>query len=510
MSCYEELVEVPITNKPPKTFISIFPDSTISQQQSSVRLHWWGDDPDGIIIGYFISFDDLNWKFTFSNDSLISFPIYGADTLYNFRVAATDNSGNGIYDVMLSSGGIEFGSEPFTDINNNGKWDAREPFIDCGAIDPNPVVLKLPLKNSPPVLNFLVDKNGATILIPETTFPVASFGWTISDLDGDGTITKVFIALNDTADKIELPGNTRFVTLKVEPPYNSDLTECDVYLGTSINNPYHTKLPGLRLNSENRIYVFAEDIAGGKSSIIAMPSPSNNTGWYVRKPVGDILLIDDNALVDNSTQFYTAMLDSLNLNGRYDIWDIKLGKTSTIPAKLLPKFISPQFTETLKLFKVIFWYTDNDPTLEPAQISVRNYVVNGGKILFSMIFPQVFDTRGLSDFLPVDSLSPVPISFIPVNTAILPVEEGIVLNYPILVRDNNTSPVARIRTYYPNELTAKKLYNLDLSGQANIGFKSSDSQIIYMGIPIHRVNGNPFNVKSFFAKVLFDEFGVTP
>ena len=167
-------------------------------------------------------------------------------------------------------------------------------------------------------------------------------------------------------------------------------------------------------------------------------------------------------------------------------------------------------TETLKLFKVIFWYTDNDPTIEPAQISVRNYVVNGGKILFSMIFPQVFDTRGLSDFLPVDSLSPVPISFIPVNTAILPVEEGIALNYPLLVRDNNTSPVARIRTYYPNELTAKKLYNLDLSGQANIGFKSSDSQIIYIGIPIHRVNGNPFNVKSFFAKVLFDEFGVSP
>ncbi|MDP2362215.1 MAG: fibronectin type III domain-containing protein, partial [Ignavibacteria bacterium] len=132
ISCYEELVEVPITNKPPKTFISIFSDSTISQQQSSVRLHWWGDDPDGIIIGYFISFDDLNWKFTFSNDSLISFPIHGADTLYNFRVAATDNSGNGIYDVMLTSGGIEFGSEPFTDKNNNGKWDAGEPFIDCG------------------------------------------------------------------------------------------------------------------------------------------------------------------------------------------------------------------------------------------------------------------------------------------------------------------------------------------------------------------------------------------
>ena len=79
----------------------VYKRQAISQQQSSVSLHWWGDDPDGIIVGYFISFDDLNWTFTYSNDSLISFPIYGADTLYNFRVAATDNSGNGIYDCLL-------------------------------------------------------------------------------------------------------------------------------------------------------------------------------------------------------------------------------------------------------------------------------------------------------------------------------------------------------------------------------------------------------------------------
>jgi hypothetical protein len=509
ISCYDELVDAPVGNKPPKTFISIFPDSTISQQQSSVRLHWWGDDPDGIIVGYFITFDEVNWKFTTSNDSLISFPIQGADTSYNFRVAAVDNNGNGIYDNNLVYNGKSYGSEPFIDLNKNGVRDLGEPFIDCGDIDPDPAMLKLPLKNSPPVLNFLVDKNGTTILIPDTTFPVASFGWTISDLDGDGTITKVFIALNDTANKIELPGNTRFLTLKVEPPYNNNLVDCDVYLGTSIYNPYHTKLNGLRLNSENRIYIFAEDIAGGKSSIIAMPSVSNNVGWYVKKPVGDILIIDDNATVDNSAQFYNSILDSLNLNGRYDIWDIKLGKTATTPAKLLPKFISPQFTETLKLFKVVIWYTDNDPTLEPAQVSVRNYVVGGGKVLFSMVFPQVFDSRGLSDFLPVDSLSPAPISFVPKNTKLNPVDNGITQNYPLLAIDDSNTPVARIRTYYPNELTARKLYNLDLIGQPNIGFKSSDSQIIYIGVPLHRSNGSPFNVKAFFAKVLFDEFGVT-
>ncbi|MBI5660962.1 MAG: fibronectin type III domain-containing protein [Ignavibacterium album] len=509
ISCYEELIDSPIGNKPPKTFISVFADSTITKQPSSVKLSWWGDDPDGLIIGYFISIDGINWTFTTKNDSVISFTLIGSDTTYLFRVAAVDNSGNGLYDNQLISGNINFGHEPFTDLNNNGRWDSGEPFTDCGAIDPEPATLLLPLKNSAPVIKFLVDKNDNTILIPDTTFPVASFGWTITDLDGDNTISKVFIALNDTSQKIQLPASTRFVTIKVEPPYNSDIVECDVYLGTSITTPYHTKLPGLKLNDTNRFYVYCEDIAGSVSQLLAMPSENSSLTWYVKKPKGDFLIIDDYATSDNSASFYNQVLDSLNLLSRTDVWDIKLGKTSTTPGKLLPKFISPQFTETLKLFKVVYWYTDNDPTLEPAQISVREYIISGGKVFFSMIFPQQFDPRGLSDFLPVDSLSPAPISFIPRSTLINPADDGITLNYPLLSIDDSTVPVARIRTYYPNPFSAKTLYKLGLSGEPIIGFKSSDSKLVYMGIPLHRANGNPFNVKNLFDKVLFEEFGLS-
>ncbi|MCL6493198.1 MAG: fibronectin type III domain-containing protein [Ignavibacterium sp.] len=507
-SCYDELVDAPIGNKPPKTFISVFADSTISQQPSSVKLSWWADDPDGLVIGYFISIDGINWTFTTKNDSVISFTLIGSDTTYLFRVAAVDNSGNGVYDNQLISGNINFGPEPFTDLNNNGRYDSGEPFTDCGAIDPEPATLLLPLKNSAPVIKFLVDRNDNTILIPDTTFPVASFGWIITDLDGDNTIVNVFIALNDTSQKIQLPPSTRFVTLKVEPPYNSDLVDCDVYLGTSITTPYHTKLPGLKLNDTNRLYVYCEDIAGSRSQLLSMPSANSSLNWYVKKPKGDILIIDDYATSDNSSSFYYSIMDSLNLSSRIDVWDIKLGKTSTTPAKLLPKFISPQFTETLKLFKAVYWYTDNDPTLEPAQISIREYIISGGKVFFSMIFPQQFDPRGLSDFLPVDSLSPAPISFIPRNTLVNPADDGITLNYPLLSIDDSTVPVARIRTYYPNPFAAKTLYKLDLSGEPIIGFKTSDSKLIYMGIPLHRANGNPFNVKTLFNKVFFEEFGL--
>lgn len=507
-SCYDELVDAPVENKPPKTFVALFPDDSISQQQSSLRVHWWADDPDGLVIGYFISIEENKWTFTSSNDSLISFPISGTDTSYIFKVAAVDNSGNGVFDNQLIVNGINFGHEPFTDLNNNGVWDSGEPFIDCGAIDPVPASILLPLKNSPPVINFLINQSGTTIFIPETTFTVASFGWTITDLDGDGTISKVIIALNDTSHKVELPGNTRFVTLKAEPPFSSDEVECDIYVGTSVSTPYPVKLPGLKLNDENRFYVFAEDIAGGVSQLLEMPSDGSNRDWFVKKPKGEILIIDDNGNFDNSAIFYNEIFDSLGLGDDIDTWDIKLGRTTSTPGVLLPVFISPQFTETLKLFKYVFWYTDNDPTLGPAQVSINNYLNSGGKVLFSMIFPQVFDPRGLSDFLPLDSLSPAPISNLPINLGINPTADGVTLGYPQLRRDNSSNPVARIRTYYPNQLSAKNLYTLDLTGNPIIGFKSSDSKIIFMGVPLHRANGDPFKVKEFFEKVFFGEFGV--
>lgn len=107
-SCYDELVDAPVGNKPPKTFVALFPDDSISQQQSSLRVHWWADDPDGLIIGYFISIEENKWTFTTSNDSLISFPISGTDTSYIFRAAAVDNSGNGVYDNQLIVNGINF------------------------------------------------------------------------------------------------------------------------------------------------------------------------------------------------------------------------------------------------------------------------------------------------------------------------------------------------------------------------------------------------------------------
>ncbi|MDP2366252.1 MAG: hypothetical protein Q8M94_21070, partial [Ignavibacteria bacterium] len=84
------------------------------------------------------------------------------------------------------------------------------------------------------------------------------------------------------------------------------------------------------------------------------------------------------------------------------------------------------------------------------------------------------------------------------------------LNYPNLKVDDSATPVARIRTYYPNPAAADKLYTLGVTNNPVIGFKGKDSRLIYIGLPLNRVNASPFNVKRFFQKVFIEEFGLTP
>ncbi len=508
ISCSESITGSKVQNIPPDTHIFLHPDSgkTISQQSSKLKVHWWGDDPDGFVIGYLISWDQKNYGFTPLNDSTFSLVIRGLDTSYIFSAAAIDNAGNKKYDQTVVVNGINYGGEPFTDSNKNGKWDEGEPFIDFGAIDPTPANLTFPIKNSPPIVSFQQNSH-----VPDTTFTVASFAWNISDVDGNETVQKVYIALNDTSSFIELPGSPRFVTIRAKAPFSGSSISADVFIGTTIGTPYAAKLPNLKLDAENVFYVKALDIAGTYSRMIQMPDTGKT--WFVKKQKGNILIIDDYGVNDQAASFYNSTMDSINLGifkNKFDVLDIKFGKTSTTPGVLLPKFINPTFTEMLKLFKVVIWYSDNDPSLEIAQLTVRNYTESGGKILLSMVFPQTFDTRGLSDFLPIDSVSPIPINIIPRNTKINLTTDGTSLGYPAMAIDNSTIPVARIRTFFPSDAGAKSLYTLGLTGNPIIGFKDIDTKRIFIGLPLHRCNGAPSNTKEFLRKILIDEFGVTP
>ncbi|MCB2203966.1 hypothetical protein KQI65_04400 [bacterium] len=466
----------PVGNKPPETYLSLQPDGELRTTTSRQHIHWWGDDPDGFVAGYFISFDNVEWSFTTRNDSVFALSLSGSDTTYSFYVRAVDDQGNARYDADGP-----YGPEPFTDENGNGVWDDGEAFIDLGLVDPTPADLDYPIQNSPPVVEF---RQGSDV--PDTTFTVATFAWLGTDLDGDETIQAYMYALNDTLDPASwrmLPRSTTFLTL-----FEKD---------------------GL-VEGDNVFYLKAVDIAGTESRIIRMPDTSRS--WYVKKPRTDLLIVDDYKPTDNAAGFYASLTDTL-FGGRFrnaDVLDIKAGANTTTRGIFLPPYINPTFIETLKLFRYVIWYGDNTPTLDVAQVALPEYQNSGGNVIFTSAFPEAaIDPRGgITDFAPVDSISPLAISFIAKGVRVLPDSES--PGYPALVRDEGGVPVAFIRELY-RKINARNFYRFEESsrweGQPVVAVRSGDSRFMLFGIPLHRFDGEG-SVGSLIYLIFRNEFGL--
>jgi hypothetical protein len=491
ISCTEDQVSNPAGNQPPNTGLSLYPDSTILPQQSRLTIHWWGDDPDGTVLGYYFSWDNVNWTFTASNDSLFSLQIGVSDTIYTFRVSAVDNEGNNLYDNSVIRNGIDFGPEPYIDENDNNQFDQGEFYYDIGLVDPTPARFDFPLRNTAPTISW----NDLSFL-PDTSFPVMSFSWNVDDIDGVESIVVIELALNDTANQssiISIDGSVRTVTLRTND-FSTGTAAMEILIESQEGNIYPELLPGLLLNTNNTFYVRAIDISGAASPFISLPDSGET--WYVKKPVGNLLIIDDYRTADNASAFYYAMFDSLGLTGHYNVYDIH---TQT------PPFLNITFLETIKLFDYLFWYTDNSPSLDLASFATQNYLSQGGKVFFSMQFPQFFSATEASSFIPI-----IPDSIDFYLTAFLP---GVEISsdttdpaYPNLISTGN---IQRVKSFYLDPLAANPIYyypNGELSGFA--GFSNTSKTEFFIALPLEKCNGGEGNVKALFEKVFFDDFGL--
>ncbi len=491
-SCSKEPLNSPVGNQAPHTGIFLVPDSTISKQPSRVEMHWWGDDPDGFVVGYYFSWDGQHWSFTQSNDSVFALQIGATDTNYVFKVSAVDNGGNGIYDMDIAQNGIDFGPEPFVDKNNNGVRDEGESYIDIGLIDPKPASIKIPIKNSAPVVSW----DPLTVL-PDTSFPVMTFAWIASDLDGDQTITNINIALNDTtnpANMVSLDGQVRNISI-VAKDYSSNIASADILIGGVETNIASQKLPGLNLNGNNRLFVQAVDISGAKSKFVMMPDSSKS--WYVKKPKGDLLIVDDYKTIDNASAFYAAEFDSMGLSNKYDVYDFH---------NQIPPFENVTFLLTLKLYKYVFWYTDNDPALDLLSGTVQKFKDAGGKIAISMQFPQTIDLAVLGSFLPISQDSSDAKTSLISGTQIS--AQNTQASYPDL---QLSSTLFRMKSFYVNTLGGIPIYyfpNSEMKGY--VGFTDIEKKLFFVGLPLQKANGGAANVQNLLRKVFFQDFGLTP
>lgn len=502
--CYDELVNNPNTNNSPETFVFLYPDSSISGQTSRLTVSWWGDDPDGLIIGYYFKWVGIDsvWTFTTSRDSTFSLPIGTIDTTFDFQVSAVDNYGNGFFDEHIFQNQIDYGPEPFEDLNGDDLYNSGEQYVDIGLIDPTPASTKFPIKNSTPQISW-----SELSFLPDTSFPVMTLGWTASDLDGESSISDINIALNDTNNFISISGSTRLVTLRIID-FNAANPEMEILINGSELNINPDDLPGLKLNENNKIYIQARDISGARSQFIVLPD--TNKTWFVKKPAGKLLIVDNYEVSDlnNNTavkEFYDNAFNQIGggaFNGKFNSLDIA---KNTLP------YESVTFPETIKLFDYIFWYSNTKPRMDLLNLVSNKFMDVGGKIMMSLTFEDStsvfqFDLPTVQSFLPIDSLGQDrPVGFVFSGT-ILPSSPE--LDYPVL---SISSTVSSLRTFYPNPITAQKVYDISASNLiGNIGFKTNDGKLFFVGAPLYQLNGGEANVIPLIEKVFLEDFGLTP
>ena len=243
------------------TYIRHLPDTTTSRQV----LYWWGEDPDGEVVGYFYRWNfQSEWTYTTGESDTFYLPLQEMFAEFSFEVKSVDNA--------------------------NG-------------VDATPAHLVLPVANQPPIIRFADGSNpsvGTDANVEEVSFPTRTFVWSVSDLDGAETVNHIRWALDDTTQWHIVPGNVTSVTL------------------TELSADYHTFFVQA-----------IDTAGAKSELITYPDSSDNTTanGWRVREPVGDILLVDDYEL-DNAgptRTFYRDIIDSLYGTGNYTTIEVRDG-----------------------------------------------------------------------------------------------------------------------------------------------------------------------------------------
>ena len=222
LACSEHMPSRPHGNLRPQTHLSIIlpegmetPDTTVSRQV----LHWWGDDPDGEVVGFYWAWDDTScdtcWTWTVANQDTFQLRILTQYDSFTFYVKAVDNTA--LFDGPPS--------------------DSLPPLDAAGAVDLTPASMTFPIANSAPEIRWPAELTLTYASEHYVSFHITSFNWEGTDPDGDDTIVKYLYALDDTSQWHELTGS---------PP------------------PNYITLENISVG-EHRFYVKAVDVAGAIS-----------------------------------------------------------------------------------------------------------------------------------------------------------------------------------------------------------------------------------------------------
>lgn len=545
--CVKEYSNQPIANIPPKTFLWLFPDSSVAEGVSKQRVHWWAEDPDGFVVGYLFGTqlagapmtdpDGLAYTWLTKTDSLVHFPLTTAKESFLVVVRGVDNTFGG----LPEGAAVRLAPRPFWDKNRNGALDDGDVDLPAlkQAMDPEGARQIFPIRNSPPSVTFLSDPldPASTLQQPETTYTVASFSWVGSDPDGDETIASYRIALNspDSTHWMTVSSSITLVTLIVPRSRSDNATggvTADVYSGTFPNMRMIGTVPGLKLDDRNTFYIQARDVAGDFSPRAQLPTGTRM--WFVKKPRSRLLVINDYEKSDSLAvrSIYRSIFASVAAGAlaNYDELNIRIGSTTSKPGVFVPTILNPQFVHTLKLYDFVLWYTDQFPSLSVAQFPLFLYTATGGRVIYTTEFASAIgDPRGsLVDFAPLDSISSVDLGAsrslpslgdtrVPAGYVLQP-DSSLTSNiYPVL--SLNSTPVNHLFFLRPiyRRADARVIYRLQADqrspiryvGRPDLAVIDNAKKFVFIGVPLHILNGAENGGKglvTFLNHVFLQEF----
>jgi len=426
-------------------------DTTASKQ----IIHWWGDDPDGKISGYYYQWDYMSAAvFTTAEYDTFYVPIRSHYDEFSFKVWAVD---------------------------------------DQGLQDPTPAQLRFPVFNTPPTIAFRLNSNpvvtGNTNVMAYT-FPTRSFFWDAADDDGKETLTHIYYALDDTAAWTALPGDARQITLQGLTPgeHRFFVKAQDISGATS---------PTISFPD---------------------PASSTSPQHWVVKPVqGELLLVNDFAQDQSLYQvqkFYTQFLDQLVGPGGYSVWEIGSSATPLINAQNALPYSSIDIEANLAYFKKVIWFAHlGRPHLTAAGQGITRFAGRGGHIFISNGNEETPDSTWT--FTRLDSvyrLNPggrllagirVLASF---GTSKDP-QLDLKLEKLIGNRVSALVPGAGAEVVLRMEPASTAAVTVPYTGTPPVALRYAigPGECIYFSLPLHLCNGNG-NMLEFFRYLLFEEF----
>lgn len=362
-------------NIPPSTSLTVNAINLPENERltSQINISWWGDDPDGYVVGFefFIGegYTDptAEWSFTTKNDSIFVLPIKEGelDDDVRFTVRAVDND---------------------------------------GAVDLNPPSLVFPIRNSPPDIRLVNNETP-----PDTTYRVFSFGVEASDADGFANLNRIEVALNDTSSAgswVQLEPNVTLLTMRIDDTIANPTATISV--GRSLISTGEA-FTSINLDAENTIYFRSIDNAAAISAV-------REFTWYVKRQTSKVLFLNDYFGANSAAreQLHRQALasagitqvDYINITDGSATGGRRVPLSNAFPNRSLS---APTINAMLAEWDHIYWISDNlDRNIGYALELTTVFFRNGGTMFINIPTKVLFDDNPLLEFLPFERVQPVP------------------------------------------------------------------------------------------------------